>query len=155
VTYYVKLLGSTDMPMPNDPWGRDPEMAKEVRFPAKPAPTDIAKGDELIYYAVGGYKRLFGASRVDDVPVINNEHSNAVVAKRWPYAAPVEVRHDVKLTYVSSGPSLDDVTPGLQKNVRHGVSHFEIGRPEFERAISLLRKAKSEEDQRLKRGWRP
>ena len=155
MTYYVKLLGATDMPMPNEAWGRDEEMNKEVRFPAKPPPKEIAKGDELVYYAVGGYKRLFGAVRVEDAPQLNDVHKNREVAKRWPYAAPVAIRPDVKLTYVSSGPELAAVSPALQQQIGQGVSHFEIGKPEFDRAIDLLRKAKIEEDQKLKTGWRP
>ena len=146
MSYFVKMLGSSDMPMSNEPWGRDEEMGKQVRFPAHPAPTDVTRGDELIYYAVGGYKRIFGSSRIEAAPKPNPVHSNPVIAKRWPYAAPVSLRPSACLHYVSSGPLLEDVAQGLQSKVRHGVSHFEIGRPEFERAISLLTKAKANED---------
>ena len=52
MTCYVKLLGSSEMPMPDDWWGagRD-ELDDEVRFP-KPLPKEITPGDELVYYAV-------------------------------------------------------------------------------------------------------
>jgi hypothetical protein len=111
----------------------------------------VSAGDELIYYAVGGYKRIFGAVRVEDVAVLNPLHSNASVARRWPYAAPITRRPSACLYYVTSGPLLEDVARGLQQKIRHGVSHFEIGRSEFDHAISLLTKAKTDEDRVRKR----
>ena len=151
MTYFVKLLGLSEMPMPNLAFGRDEEMNKEVRFP-RPEPKDVMPGDELVYYAVGGYKRIFGVARVEESPKQNHVHSNPVVAKKWPYAARVALRPDTKLRYVSSGPLLEEVGRSL---LGHGVSHFEIGAPEFARAVSLLRKAKAEEDSKLKSGWTP
>jgi hypothetical protein len=67
----------------------------------------------------------------------------------------VSLRPSTKLEYVSSGPELADIAPALQEEVRHGVSHFEIGRLEFERAVQLLQRAKAEEARKLKTGWRP
>jgi len=155
MTYYVKMLGSTDMPMPNHPWGAQGDAHDEVRFPARPAPVGINPGDEFVYYAVGGYKRVFAAARVESAPRLNAAHPNRVVAKRWPYAAKVSLRPSAKLTYVSSGPELAEVGHGLQEQVGQGVSHFEIGRADFDRAIQLLQRAKADEDRRLKTGWRP
>jgi hypothetical protein len=155
MAYYVKLLGAHDRPMPNDAWG--PEGVRpedEVRFPPKPAPTDVAPGDELVYYAVGGYKRVFGAVRVETAPMLV-DHPNPVVQKRWPYMANVAVRPSTKLTYVSSGPELKAIGPGLQEQVDQGVSHFEIGRAEFDKAVQLLQRAKADEDRKLKGGWPP
>jgi hypothetical protein len=151
VSYFVKLLGSSDMPMPNEAFGRDEEMNSEVRFP-KPEPKDVHRGDELVYYAVGGYKRIFASARLEEEPVLNAVHSNPVIAKRWPYAAPVTLRPETKLKFVSSGPLLEEVGPDLQTKIGHGVSHFEIGRAQFDRALSLLRKAKDEEARRLRTG---
>lgn len=155
MTYYVKMLGSSDMPMPNHPWGARNDAEDEVRFPPRPAPAGISPGDELVYYAVGGYKRVFATARVETAPKLSDVHPNRVVAKRWPYAAKVSLRPTTKLEYVSSGPELTDVAPGLQDQVGHGVSHFEIGRAEFERAVQLLQRAKAEETRKLKTGWRP
>jgi hypothetical protein len=39
--------------------------------------------------------------------------------------------------------------------VDQGVSHVEIGRAEFDRAVQLLQRAKAVEDRKLKSGWRP
>jgi hypothetical protein len=154
VTYFVKLLGSKDWPMPDDAWDRDPEMWKEVRFPKGAPPRDVSAGDELIYYAVGGYKRIFGASRLDGPAVQNLVHSNPEIARRWPYAAPVTVREDARIERVQNGPLLSEVGPGLQQQIGEGVSHFEIGRPDFDRAISLLRKAKAAEKLKVTPGAR-
>jgi hypothetical protein len=49
---------------------------------------------------------------------------------------------------LSNGPLLAAVSPALQEKIGHGVSHFEIGRPEFESAVKLLRRAKLKENQR-------
>jgi len=56
---------------------------------------------------------------------------------------------------VSSRPDLAQIGPGLQDQVGHGVSHFEIGRTEFERAVKLLQLAQLEEAKKLKKGWSP
>jgi hypothetical protein len=87
-------------------------MHREVRFPGKPAPTDVARGDEFIYYAVGGTKCIFGASRAEDKPVLNQQHSNPEVARRWPYAAPVELRKSACVPRLSLAPLLEAVAQG-------------------------------------------
>jgi hypothetical protein len=155
MAYYVKLLGSTDMPMPNHPWGARNDVEDEVRFPARPVPSEIAPGDRLICYAVGGYRRIFATARVEKPPKLSDAHPNPVVARRWPYAATVSLRPSTKLEYVSSGPELSEVAPGLQQQIRQGVSHFEVGKPEFDKAVQLLQRAKADETRKLKGGWRP
>src|SRR3954452_647753 len=120
MTYFVKMLGATDMPMPNDAWGSRGDNERDVRFPPKPAPTDVSSGDYLVYYAVGGYKRVFATARVEGPPKLSEEHPNPVIAKRWPYAVPVSVRPDTKVKYVSSGPALTDIGPSLQSRVGQG-----------------------------------
>jgi hypothetical protein len=144
MAYFVKLLGASDWPMPDDPWDRDLEKHTEVRFPAKPLPSDISRGDELIYYAVGGTKCIFGASRVDGVPEINQYHSNPEVARRWPYAAPIELRKTACVPRLGFAPLLASVGPGLQQNIGHGVSHFPIGHQEFVKALRLLERARQD-----------
>src|SRR4051794_25392317 len=117
-------------------------MHTEVRFPSKPPPTDVTRGDELIYYAVGGTKCIFGASRVEEDPVLNPLHSNREVARRWPYAAPIELRKSACVPRLSAAPLLASVAPNLQDSVGQGVSHFEIGHSEFTKALRLLERAK-------------
>jgi hypothetical protein len=142
MTYFVKLLGSSKWPMPDDPWNRDEEMHTEVRFPPKPPPTDVARGDEFIYYAVGGTKCIFGASRAEGDPVLNSKHSNPEVARLWPWAVPIRLREGACVPRLSVAPLLESVAPGLQDNIGHGVSHFEIGHSEFTKALRLLERAK-------------
>lgn len=137
--------------MSDDPWTRDPEMHREVRFPA-PDPTEVSPGDEFIYYAVGGTKCIFGASRAKDRPVINQYHSNPEVARQWPYAAPVELRKSACVPRLSEAPLLASVGPGLQEKIGHGVSHFEIGAADFARALRLLERAKRDAAKRGLRG---
>ena len=148
MTYYVKLLGSSEMPMQDDWWagGRE-ELEDEVRFP-KPFPKEITPGDELVYYAVGGFKSIFATARVLSVPVERPYHSNPVIAKKWPFASDAELDPSTRMRKVSNGPLLAAVSPALQEKIGHGVSHFEIGRPEFENAVKLLRRAKIKENQR-------
>ena len=155
MSYFVKLLGSTDMPMANDTWGTRGDLDDQVRFAGRPKPDDVAVGDELVYYAVGGYKRVFATARVESAPEESDDHPNPVVAKRWPYASTVAVRPSTKLRYVSSGPELNDISPGLLGNVGHGVGYFPISREQFERAVQLLQRAKAEEDRKVKTGWKP
>jgi hypothetical protein len=123
VTYFVKLLGASDMPMRDHPWP-EREINEEVRFPPKPPPKDVTKGDVLVYYAVGGFRRIFAVARIDGPPILNPRHENPVIAKRYPYAAPVSLQPDVKLEYVSSGPELKDVGRDLQSKIGQGVSSF-------------------------------
>src|SRR4051812_24195017 len=114
------MLGSTDMPMPNDAWGGRTDLQDEVRFPARPVPNEISPGDELVYYAVGGYKRIFATARIESSPQLNDSHPDPVIAKRWPYAARASLRPSTRLVYVSSGPELSAVAPCLQERVAHG-----------------------------------
>ena len=155
MSYFVKMLGSTDMPMPNDAWAARGDLDDQVRFAVKPKPTDVAVGDELVYYAVGGYKRVFATARVETVPEESDDHPSPEIAKRWRYASRVAVRPSTKLKYVSSGPELNDISPGLMSNVGHGVGYFPISREQSERAVQLLQRAKAEEDRKLKTGWTP
>ena len=76
------------------------------------------------------------------------KHSNPDVARRWPYAAPVELRKSACVPRLSGAPLLELVAHGLQDNIGHGVSHFEIGHSEFVTAIRLLERAKQEASKR-------
>lgn len=148
MTYYVKLIGSRDMPMPDDWWGRSTD-EYEVRFPP-PLPKEITPGDELVYYAVGGYKSIIATGRVNGFPVRQPMHPNPEIARRWPFAAEAEMDPATRVRFVSSGPPLIAVGPDLQKRIGPHVSHFEIGRVEFDRAVQLLRRAVNDEKRKLK-----
>lgn len=141
--------------MPNHAWGGRKDVEDEVRFPPHPVPNEITPGDELVYYAVGGFKRVFATARVTSSPELRDVHPNPIIAKRWPYAVDASLNPSTRVEYVSSGPELAAIGPDLQAKVGHGVSHFAIGRTEFDRAVQLLCRAKAEEDRKLKTGWRP
>jgi hypothetical protein len=150
----VKLVGSTEWPMPDDAWGIRGDLDEEIRFP-RPDPTDVVPGDALLYYAVGGTKHVFATARVESKPVINDVHPLPGVAKKWPYAAKTLVDPSTKLKYVSSGFELDAIEPGLQANVGHGVSHFPIRPDLFNKAEQMLRRAQRDENSKLAKGWKP
>jgi hypothetical protein len=65
---YVKMIGASDLPLDNDPFIQIPSLATRVRFPRDQFPRDMKKGDELLYYAVGGYKKLFAQVRLTGDP---------------------------------------------------------------------------------------
>ena len=118
------------------------------------APGEISSGDELVYYAVGGYKRVFATARIEGAPRLTAA-PKTVIERRWPYVAKASLRPSTKLQYVSSGPELAQIGPGPQEQVGHGVPHYEIGRAEFERAVKLLQLEQTEEAKRLKKGCTP
>ncbi|MDQ3822178.1 MAG: hypothetical protein M3321_02925 [Actinomycetota bacterium] len=144
MTYYVKMIGASDLPLPNTPFQDIPSLLRRIRFPREQFPSYMTPGDELVYYAVGGYKGLFAIAELTSKPERDVPIDDPVVRKRWPHAADVTIR--MRLDRVTSGPQLAEVSPALQQNVTQGTSHFEIGRPEFERAYELLRKAKAAEE---------
>jgi hypothetical protein len=152
VTYYVKMIGASDLPLTNTPFADIPSLLNRVRFPRDQFPHYMTPGDELVYYAVGGYKGLFAIAELAGPPERDIPISDPVVMKRWPHAADVRIR--IRLDEVTSGPQLTEVSPSLQREVHQGVSHFEIGRPEFDRAYELLRKAKAAEDLRARAAHR-
>jgi len=153
MSYYVKMIGAHDLPLSNTPFEDRPELLDRVRFPRDQFPREMRRGDELIYYAVGGYKGIFAIAQLTADPERDvGEDIEPERLRRWPHAASVDFR--VRLRFVDSGPALADVGRSLQGQVGQGVSHFEIGRPEFERAYDLLRKAKVAEDQKMRLGVR-
>jgi hypothetical protein len=68
VANWVKLIGASDLPVPNAVFREIPSLAELVRFPKGQFPTDMRKGDALLYYAVGGYKKVFAASIWSRIP---------------------------------------------------------------------------------------
>jgi hypothetical protein len=144
LTYYVKMIGASDLPLTNTPFQDIPSLLRRVRFPRDQFPPYMTPGDELVYYAVGGYKGLFAIAELTGKPKRDVPIDDPVVMKRWPHAADVTIR--IRLDRVTSGPQLAEVSPGLQRNVTQGTSHFEIGRTEFDRAYELLRKATAAEE---------
>jgi hypothetical protein len=63
MAYFLKLLGLSDDGLPELWWEERPEIVTGVFFSRNPAPT-ILPGDRLIYYAVGGSKRIVAEAEV-------------------------------------------------------------------------------------------
>lgn len=144
---YVKMIGASDLPLANDPFVQIPSLARLVRFPRDQFPRDMKKGDELLYYAVGGYKKLFAQVRltadpVRDVPTGEPERGlpSGEIFRRWPHAATVDLGPHVD--YVEFGPDLWEVNPRLMDEIHQGVSHFPISAADFEKAVRLINKGK-------------
>jgi hypothetical protein len=156
--YYVKMIGASDLPLANDPFVQIPSLAYLVRFPRDQFPRDMKKGDELLYYAVGGYKKLFAQVRLTDdpkrdVPTGAPERGipNAEIVRRWPHAAPVE--RGPHVDYVEFGPDLWDINPRLMDEIHQGVSHFAITSTDFDKGVRLINKGKQAQVQARRMPW--
>ena len=141
MAYWLKMIGASDWPLGDYPFEDRPSLKSEVRFPSSQFPGRlIGKGDSLVYYAVGGWKRVFAIVQLTGEPKRGVPSGDPVIDKRWPHAA------DVLLTpyYVeplSRAPLLTDISRSLQSQIQQGVSHLPMGAPEFERAREAIRRA--------------
>lgn len=141
------MIGASDLPLHNDPFVQIPSLARLMRFPRDQFPRDMEKGDELLYYAVGGYKKLFAQVRLTgdpqrDVPTGDPERGipSGEIFRRLPHAATVDLRPHGD--YVEFGPDLSDVNPRLMDEIHQGVSHFPISSSDFDKAVRLINKSK-------------
>jgi hypothetical protein len=89
MTKYLKLIGATDWPLheQDHPFTKYPSFAAEVPFPKIPNLDHLGRGDELMYYAVGGTKRVFGIVSLTESPTPKYAGKTGPVDKRWPNAA--------------------------------------------------------------------
>jgi hypothetical protein len=136
MTRWVKLVGASDLSLPNDPFVRIPSLREEIRFPRDQFPRDMSRGDELLLYAVGGYKKIFAAVRLEEEPRRDVGGTEPWILKRWPHAVRVHLGPHVDL--VEHGPDLAAVNPHLLDEIRQGVSHFPISAADYETGIRLL-----------------
>jgi hypothetical protein len=149
------MVGASDLPLPNDPFIQIPSLARLVRFPRDQFPSEMKKGDELLYYAVGGYKKLFAQVRLAgdpkrDVPISEPERGvpKREIFRRWPHAAPVDLGPHVD--YVEFGPDLWDINPRLMDEIHQGVSHFPISAADLAKAVRLINTGKLEQTKRAR-----
>jgi hypothetical protein len=154
-SYFVKMIGASDLPLANDPFVQIPSLSTLVRFPRDQFPRDIKKGDELLYYAVGGYKKLFAQVRLvgdpeREVPTGAPERGvpSGEIFRRWPHAAAVD--RGAYVDCVEFGPDLAEVNPRLTDEIRQGVSHFSISSADFDKAVQLIRKGRLLQDKSLR-----
>lgn len=62
MAYFLKLVGMSDDPLPETWWEDRPELVSAVFFSR--CPKSIHPHDHLIYYAVGGSKRIVAKAEV-------------------------------------------------------------------------------------------
>jgi hypothetical protein len=152
VSCWVKLVGASDLPLPNDPFIRIPSLRELIRFPRDQFPRDMARGDELLLYAVGGYKKIFAATRLEEDPRRDVPGADPVIYKRWPHAAAIQLGPHID--YVENGPDLSEINPRLGAEIRQGVSHFSISSADFQIGVRLILRAK-EVERRMRRQAAP
>jgi hypothetical protein len=142
-------LGASDLPLPNDPFISIPSLKETMRFPRDQFPSDMSRGDELLLYAVGGYKKIFATCRLEAEPQRDVPGADPHVFKRWPHA--VSIRLGPHLDYVEYGPDLVDINSRLGSEIRQGVSHFTVSADDYRSGVRLILKAKEAERQARRR----
>ena len=141
--YWLKMIGSSDWPVGERPFDETPSLKTEVRFPKDQFPGRVIhKEDWLVYYAVGGWKRIFAIVQLVGEPERDVPSGSPEVDKRWPHAARVMLSPE-HVPSLSTAPLLTDISRTLQGHITQGVSHLEMGEPEFQRAKEALRRARA------------
>jgi hypothetical protein len=147
VSYWLKMIGADDFKLekrPFDDWNRQ-ELLTQVRFPPGKAPRDLAVGDEFVYYAVG-YYRVFAISRLTGHVEQGVSHPHPEVRRRWPDAAPIHL--GPHLNELANAPLLREISPSLLDQIRKGTTILPMGRPEYDRAVAAIRRAREAEELR-------
>jgi hypothetical protein len=143
VAYWLKMIGASDWPLGDYPFRDRPSLKSEVRFPRDQFPGRlIGTGDSLVYYAVGGWKRIFAVVELVEDPQRDIPSGDSRVDKRWPHAARVLLT-PYWVEPLSGAPLLTDVSRSLQSEIHQGVSHLPMGAPEFDGAKAALRRARA------------
>ena len=119
---WLKMVGTTESPCPES-YVRD--HVDFVRNPRRVCP-----GDHLVFYAVGGKKRIFAIASVESAPYESGQ-------KRWPYR--VKVAYLMNLP-VSAGVHLDEVSTSRRDLLRSvgRQSYIELRPEEYTRAARRL-----------------
>lgn len=142
MSYWLKLVGASDWHCDQHPFTDDPELKNQVRFPKDKFPgTSMTVGDKLVYYAVGGWKRVFAVVEVIEPPQRDVPTQGGQVDARWPHAVRV-IRTEDWLDDVAKAPTLSSISRTLQGEIQQGVSHLPMGHHEFEAARAAIRKAR-------------
>ena len=143
MAYWLKLIGASDWHVGERPFDQRPSLKTAVRFPRDQFPGQrIGVNDSLVYYAVGGWKRIFAIVQVVGEPKRDVPSGDADVERRWPHAAAVILAPE-HVTDLRIAPMLTSVSPSLQREIGQGVSYLEMGEPEFQRAKESLRRARA------------
>jgi hypothetical protein len=137
MSYFLKLIGTSEDPLPADWMQTRREVLRGVRFGQKP-PTH--KGDLIVYYAVGR-KRLCGLLRVaSEEPTRENPDSEPWTEgqkRRWRWW--IKLLPIVTLPADESAPHVDDV--GFDATRVRRKSYVPLAPEEFRRMEKALRQA--------------
>jgi hypothetical protein len=97
---WLKLVGATDFLLPENWAFERPELLKLGRFGEVHPPTPIARGDQLVFHAVGHQRIVALVEVLDDQATIDPAPQDW--EKRWPLM--LRVRPRVKVRRVSKAP---------------------------------------------------
>ena len=90
MAHWLKMIGASDWPLGQFPLKDRSEIRTAVRFPRDRFPGRLINpGDLLVYYAVGGWKRVFAIVEMAGAVKRDVPSGDPRVNKRWPHAAPV------------------------------------------------------------------
>lgn len=128
---WLKLLGKADWKMP-DAWTHErPELLRYFRLGGDRPPTEIAAGDRLVYYAVGG-ERFFAIAEV-----ISGEPYEPAITHEWEaqWSWAVDIRIIQKKLRLSDSPSI--LILGSTPDRRH-QGHVPLAVEQLEKAEQAL-----------------
>jgi hypothetical protein len=134
------MIGSTDLPLLEgidlfDAAGVERDI---VRFPTRQFPAQWTGDEHLIYYAVGGTKKIFAAAKLTDAPVKNF----AQRGERWPHTATVRFDPTTVVRDLRYAPELIRVDFDLLGQVSKDVSWLPMNEKQFNSACDLLRRCR-------------
>jgi hypothetical protein len=133
VAKWLKLVGKADWPV-SEHWVMErSDLLREVRFGERHPPTPIARGDHLVYHAVG-HRRLIAV-----VEVLSDEpryDASVEWERQWPLV--LDIRVTLKVGRVSRGPMTSSL--GLTEDFSH-QSFLPLKTDEYDAAVRLLRAA--------------
>lgn len=136
---WLKLVGSTENPVPNH-WEVDRrDLLTEIRFPWNKPPSDIWAPGTLILYAVGS-GALIAVQSVDGPPqLLPRRGAPGSPEHRWPHK--LAVKTELVCSPVDEAPTLRDAAPDIadhyRKRFRNG-SHWKLENDELDRLRAIV-----------------
>lgn len=130
---WLKLVGKADWPV-SEHWVMErSDLLREVRFGERHPPTPIARGDHLVYHAVGARKLIAIVDVRSDEPRYD---ARVEWEKQWPLVLDVAVV--LKVGRVSTGPPTSAL--GLTDHFAH-QSFLPLTPGQYDTALDLLKQA--------------
>jgi hypothetical protein len=138
--FFLKMIGASDYPLHEDQDVFDTGGAERdvVRFPTRQFPKQWTGDERLIYYAVGGTKKIFAAAQLTGPPVENV----AQPGERRPHTAPVKFDPTTVVRDLRFAPELVKLDLDLRDQIAKDVSWIQMTGQQFDAACALLRAAR-------------